>query len=305
MEIIELKNIIGQYQSVIFNNMKRIIIFPLLMITPLIMLAQFFQTSNQQMIKDAIYGGLIVIEQSYQLEDTTTHQRFGRYGNAEFGKSYSLAVKLKDGLCVTDNAVHPWAYDENYARYRESYKPVLYKTRYRELSDSLMCDILLMSDIPECLGGSHLYFVRDSIMLQGKGFQTDCSKGKRDGWIVWVTSTIGMELCDSAVTSNYTIYKQEFELTSNSIEYAVNPPQTDKQIWGGIYVVPVQNGVGQLLFKLVGVLIKKEDGWMMTLPEIPERFTNRENVESREGMELTPVGKEKKGKENKKKNKGR
>ena len=57
-------------------------------------------SGNQQIIHDATKDGLVIVSQSYQLEDTVTHQKFGRYGKPEFGQGYSVGVKISGKLIL-------------------------------------------------------------------------------------------------------------------------------------------------------------------------------------------------------------
>ena len=108
---------------------------------PLTIAAQFFSSPNQQLIKDAVDGGIIVVEQSYQLEDTVSGQRFGRFGNKEFGKSYTLAVLTDSGYCLAPAALRPWDSDPNFEKYSKTHKPVLYKTAWRHFNDSVFSEL--------------------------------------------------------------------------------------------------------------------------------------------------------------------
>lgn len=271
--------------------MKHIIIWILGALTSFPAYAQFpglsLSSNNQQLIEDAIKGGMILLEQSYQLEDTTTHQRFGRYGKEEFGKSYSLAVKVNDGICITDRATRPWEYDENFSRYRDSHRPILYKTSYRELPDSLPANMLALDySIQKHYENSTLCFAMDSISFRRNGFITDETSGERNGWIVWVSSTSKLGECDSSTAFDYIIYKLSLNVSADSISYPVSTPQTDKHIWGGIFVIPEQSAIGQLTFRLCGIAEPNNASWQLIVP-----FCTASSAEQQHpvGEELTPT----------------
>ena len=289
--------------------MKNIITICLLAMAPLQLWPQLagfsLQSPNQEMVEDAITGGMVIVEQAYQLEDTVSHQLFGRYGNNEFGQSYSVAVKVPGGLLVQDCTARPWEYDPNFDRYRESHRPALYTTRYRELTDSAMTT--LAGDIrgaePSAPG---LYMVTDSTTFGGNGFMADCATGDEcDGWLAWVVSPQPIDSCGSQSAQpsvSYTIYRHKLALSPDSSEYTVKTPQVTGEVWGGIYIVPRQTGIGQITFTLCGVMVQGEEGtWKIAIP----KRRNEEIKEAPKGDELTPTGssKDDKDEKNKKKNK--
>lgn len=270
--------------------MKNSIFLTLLML-PSFAFAQFnasmFSTNNQQLVEDAIQGGIVILGQSYQLEDTVMNQRFGRYGEAEFGRNYSLAVKVSGGLCLFGQVMRPWESDENFARYRETHKPVLYKTYYRCLSDSVEHEIVIDYARAKGYGENNLLFVRDSTTFSGNGFNMDGNEGNRKGWMVWGVSDVKLENCDSTTTADYVIYRHEQTVVAGTFQYDIIPPATDKQVWGGIYVVPEQTGIGQLTFRLCGIMSKESDGWQLII--LDKGVSQLEISSSDTQNELTPV----------------
>lgn len=267
--------------------MRKNIFLGLMLLISLGLNAQIYKTGNQQLIEDAIQDGIVIWRQSYQLEDTAMNQRFGRYGEAEFGKSYSLAVKVGGGLYLFGQAMRPWESDGNFARYRETHKPVLYKTYYRCLSDSVEHEIVIDYARAEGCGENNLFFLRDSTTFSGNGFTVDGSEGTKKGWLVWVTSDVKLEDCDSTTTADYVIYRHEQTIVADSLQYGITPPATGMSMWGGIYVVPEQTAIGQLTFRLCGIISKEGDGWQLI---IPSKGTSQPEVSSSDTQdELTPV----------------
>ncbi len=233
--------------------MKKILIV-LIALIPINVWALTYKTSNQQLIEDAIRNGIIVICQSYQLEDTTTHQRYGRYGNKEFGKSYSIGVKVNGGIAVTTKTTNPWEYDDNFSRYRDSHKPILYQTKVKELSDSTF--IQLTPGIGSISTSDYISIIPDSTSYNGLGFKCRKYEGKTDGWIVWVTSSVDIRDCDSSRIVDHVIYRKNIEFCPDSLSYTIDAPQTTKKVWGGIYVVPQQTKIGELTFNLGGIIME-------------------------------------------------
>lgn len=264
--------------------MKKILI-ALITLIPINCWAQIYKTSNQQLIEDAIKNGIIVICQSYQLEDTTTHQRYGRYGNKEFGKSYSIGVKVNGGIAVTNKTTKPWEYDNNYSRYRDSHKPILYQTTVKELSDSSFTQVNIGID---SIGSTHgISIIPDTLSYNGHGFQYHKHDGKTDGWIVWITSPVDIQDCDSSRTVDHIIYRKNIEYHPDSLSYTIDVPQSTKKIWGGIFVVPQQTQIGELTFDLGGIIVETSpSSWQMFAIEYTMYQVN--NV-TKPADELTPT----------------
>lgn len=266
--------------------MKRLLlIFMLLTVTVNSIAQSGIFSPNQQLVEDAIKNGIIVICQSYQLEDTTTHQRYGRYGNKEFGKSYSIGVKVNGGIAVTNKTTKPWEYDNNYSRYRDSHKPILYQTTVKELSDSSFTQINIGID---SIGSSHsISIISDTVSYNGHGFQYRKHEGKTDGWIVWITSPVDIQGCDSSRTVEHIIYRKNIEYHPDSLSYTIDVPQSTKKIWGGIFVVPQQTQIGELTFNLGGIIVETSPSSWQMFP-IENTLYQVDNV-TKPTDELTPT----------------
>ena len=114
-------------------------------------------SGNQQIIHDATKDGLVIVSQSYQLEDTVTHQKFGRYGKPEFGQGYSVGVKIPGKLILQRSAVEPWNEDPNFERYKKSHMPVRYKRTIRECGDTLITEKIVQNEHIDDLYRSELF----------------------------------------------------------------------------------------------------------------------------------------------------
>ncbi len=225
-----------------------------------------FYSNNQQIINDAMEGGLVIASQSYQLEDTTSHQRFGRYGRPEFGKGYSIGVKTAKGIIVTEDYVEPWKNDPNFARYRNSHKPMRFKQQERALNDSVLADRSFDVESSDTIA-SNLYLLRDSTLSCKEGFALDTIEGDKNGWLVWVVSDEAISASDSVFSESLMIYKKDLTVSCGNVPTRIESPNTDKTVWGGIYVVPKQTAVGQMTFFLCGIAVKDEKGdWSVSTP---------------------------------------
>lgn len=247
------------------------------------MMAQIFMSSNQQLVEEAIKNGIVVIRQSYQLEDSVSHQRFGRYGNEEFGKTYSLGVKVEGGILLENKAIRPWNYDENFVRYQDSHRPVNIKTEVKELKDSVFSNAKL--NVDSVVSNDPIANIPDSLTFSGKGFEVFSYSKPTDGWIIWITSSDEIHHCDSVVVQSPLIYKKKIEFNPDSISYSIELPQTPNKVWGGIFVVPEQTEIGQLTFKLAGVMVEEVSGEWNLYPVKAEPIAA---VSPNIGDELTP-----------------
>ena len=253
---------------------------------PLTIAAQFFSSPNQQIIKDAVDGGIIIVEQSYQLEDTVSGQRFGRFGNKEFGKSYSLAVLTDSGYCFSPAAMKPWETDPNFEKYSTSHKPVLYKTACRTFNDSVFSETDADLAAAIMLDGGYS-FVKSA---NGKpSLAKDDAAGRKNGWAVWVVSEDSLAASPATVAVSYQPVRREIEIVDSASTYVIEKPFTDKKLWGGIYVVPVRKSLGNIEFEFVGVIEPgANDTWRVVTPFV-RRGKAGDDKAPENSEELTPL----------------
>lgn len=242
-------------------------------------------SNNQQLIKDAVENGIFEISHSYQLEDTTTHQKFGRYGKNEFGTGYALGIKVIGGIITTERLVEPWKYDINYQKYKGSHKPVSYKIEERQLNDTIIAPSFCQPSNPLKINGEQFAFLPDSTVSKSNGLSLDSIAGEKDGWIVWVVADNSINSGESINNSSLIIHK--FSIQSDTIPTLIKTPNTDKHIWGGIFIVPTYPSLGSIEFVLSGVITQNDtNNWLLNLisPNIfPERLNDRDT------SDLTPV----------------
>lgn len=231
-------------------------------------------SGNQQIIHDATKDGLVIVSQSYQLEDTVTHQKFGRYGKPEFGQGYSVGVKISGKLILQRSAVEPWNEDPNFERYKKSHMPVRYKRTIRECGDTLITEKIVQNEHIDDLYRSELFALQDSSINVKQGFQLDTLPGHKSGWLIWVIADNPIEKSDSIHNEYLMIYKSELSFNNEQCEVNIKAPSTEKEVWGGIFVTPVQTSVGQITFFLSGIIqYKGNDIWSVISPFMKEAIT--------------------------------
>ncbi len=274
--------------------MKKILI--VLIFVPLTVMGQIFKSTNQQFVEQAIKGSMFVIKQAYQLEDSVSGQRFGRYGNDVFGTSSTLAVRIQDGIVCDSEVFRPWSVDENYSRYQNTHIPVLSQTSRMELGDSIWN--VLKLPIDSITIKNRLYAINDSVNFSDGLIIKQYDK-PIEGWVVWLSNDSIIAKYEGQNMPEFTIYKKTFDFTPDSISYKIDRPQSNKNVWGGIFVVPQQTSIGIIQFDLAGVLIKsaENDNWELQKPILRREKDRNENHHD----ELTPLISTPTKKKNKKK----
>lgn len=281
------------------------------MILPFQVWGQVLKTDNQQIIEESVKAGLVIMSHSYQLEDTVNHQRFGRYGKPEFGKGYSIGVKIANRIIVQNTVVTPWESDSNFERYKNSHMPVLYKGTVREYSDTIVHEMHIQNDCIENLFKKELFAISDSSINAKHGFPIDTISGLKNGWLIWLVSDESIEKSDSIHNESLMIYKSELSFGVDTCEVGIKAPSTKKNVWGGIYVTPKQTSVGQITFYLSGIIrYKGNDIWSVVAPfirasitPVKESLNDLTPVETTDQSVAKPTDDTKKKKEKKKRNK--
>ena len=272
-----------QHSAVII--MKKIL-FLFIILLPLPLAGQMFRSTNQQLIEDAIRSGLVLYTHSYQLQDTTTLQKYGRNGQEDFGKSFSVGIKVKNGFIFNDIAMTPWLFDSNFERYRNEYRPISHKARMRVIRDSTFCDCQVFKEVIDSYHNTPFNRVKYTEPTECIGFDLDTIPGTKTGWLVWVLSDDAIDSPDSLHSETYMIYRKELSFQADTVKQSIEAPQTDKHIWGGIYVTPKQTDIGQIKFFLTGMAYhEKDESWSLYSP-----FLKEEEEQLPENQDvLTPV----------------
>lgn len=243
------------------------------------------KSQSQTLIEDAIGNGLYVFVQSYQLEDTVTHKRFGRFGNDYFGSKAALAIRTTDGDIVASDVMSPWKDDANFDKYKQTHKPVLSTSKMIEFGDSAKTAMSVKIDSLQRDVEFSRIFMTDSI---SRGFQCRGFDGTTEGWAVWVANDSVIDNYAGSDMPEFTIHKQTLDFKSGSSGHKISAPNISKQVWGGIFIVPRQTAIGQITFLLAGVITKDAEAkeWII-IPPVYERPKAIEDSQA----ELTPLEK--------------
>ncbi len=235
------------------------------------------RTNNQQVIDEALSGAFVRISQSYELRDTVNGQSFGRGGKDYFSIVPFLGVETERGLVFPTAALSPWTCDKDFEEHEGKYKPSVTAT---EMTRPGRAGGLKRSAADLARGTKltrHLSCLGDSAQISD-GLRPDTVPGKKKGWMVWITPAPDGTGSDSV---RYNSVPREMEVPADGKPLPVEKPDVTGTVYGGIYVSPVQTGIGQITFTLSGVIVPDGEGWVLDFP-----FVGQE----RKPEALTPIG---------------
>ena len=262
-------------------------IFSLAVLTGFAQLERFSLSSNQQFIEDAVKNGLFIIRQEYKLRDVEAKTSYGLDGKSYFGETYSLGIKVNEGYYINDKVINPWNYDSNFDKYRNNpkYTPIISTCEYKSLEDSLYCSLSLDRDSFKDAPGNSFVRIENDKPFEGKGFSANTTFGKKEGWLVWAVTSMPVAKNPNSPVSLIS-YRKELVFEAEKENYEIENPPFDKEITGGIYIVPEITEIGQVTFRLAGLLHLKNNKWNVM------KIENSTIEKSNSKNELTPVNKE-------------
>lgn len=237
---------------------------------------------------------LSILRQQYRLELNGNY--YGKNGNAFYGETYSLGIKVSGGMLFLDDVVEPWKNDADYKRANADgkYKTEYFWTYQRKLTDSTYkaVDLELGSDFtkPQNAGKSlWKHLDKDGDL----GLDIDQTAGLKSGNMVWAYASTNVR--DSAMT----VSLAQSAITVNArrdTTVALSPDNSDR-VLGGLFVVPKYGVGGRVQFLLAGVAVRADGSkWTLQLlaqggsapAESADNATPRPSVDS---SAPTPSGK--------------
>ena len=275
--------------------MKRFFFILSLVVLTIDMQAQLAvrKSTAAQWTEGAVISSLFQTKQSFCIKDNKTGELYGLNNKEVFGTEISLAVKVKGGYVITDKAISPWAYNAKFATYRDSYTPVMVASEYAELGSDAKFDTLdiTQSKMKE-VQKSSLYVVK-SDYFSSKGLTIDDTEGNKKGWIVWVCADKNADMT-KGINPELICYSYDIE-SSESDAVKMDAPN-GKNVLGGIYVLPIFREMGQIEFRLCGLLCEKDGQWKVVFPFVGWKYENesktidgKEKVKTTSHDSLTPV----------------
>ena len=215
----------------------------------------FFQgqsvSPNQKLIEEALSDAFRIVRFEFQLEDTTSHEKFNLSGKDFFGVAEGLCVNTCEGWIAPSSTLTPWSNNLEVKQYPE-YKPVFSVASVLYPADTVWKPLEIRA-LPESkkIPGTSCSSVADTSVF-GPGLSLGTLEEENEGWIVWVTRD-GNKV---AATS----YSHRVVL-SDSTSFGLGRKVIPSGVVGGFYVKPVNPSVGVIRFDLAGLMEKGIDGW--------------------------------------------
>ncbi|MBR5167054.1 MAG: hypothetical protein IKW86_03170 [Salinivirgaceae bacterium] len=249
------------------------------------------QSAENKLIAESAGGSLLVVEQTYKVKDRNAELYYGFKGSNIFGRTFSVAVRLKNGLCYTDAFVRPWVGDANYAQYETGYLPVYAGAQFKYVADSALRGFPF--DSVGCRRTeSPLVYTTTKTPFNSQGLEPDSLTGAKRGWLLWVVSDDTVHRTDSLVID---VRACNITASDTMLYHKVNQPNRQmilsskkySNVLGGIFVTPRHTALGEVQFMLTGVLVEKDGLWQLVTP-----FVGQLKQPSTPTGGLTPINNE-------------
>lgn len=219
---------------------------------------------KSNVVYKAVEPELFVIRQQYRLK--RQGQTYGRNGKPYYGESYSLGIKVSNGMYVLGDVMEPWADDADYQRINaeKKYEPELFWSYKRGLADSTYTTVELEQ------GTEYIYAVKDNKHLffhedkrSDFGLAIDTKAGKKEGFMIWACAAPSVNDSAMAVTLRPEAYTTV--ASGDSTLRDMSPSEPDKLL-GGLFVVPRYERGGKVQLMLAGVAFRKAaKSWALQL----------------------------------------
>ena len=219
---------------------------------------------KSNVVYKAVESELFVIRQQYRLK--RQGQTYGRNGKPYYGESYSLGIKVSNGMYVLGDVMEPWTDDADYRRINaeNKYEPELFWSYKRGMADSTYTTVELEQGteyIYAVHGNKRLFFHEDK--RSDFGLAVDLKAGKKEGFMIWACAAPSVK--DSAMTVTLRPEAYTTVADGDSTLRDMSPSEPDKLL-GGLFVVPRYERGGKVQLMLVGVAFRKAPkSWALQL----------------------------------------
>lgn len=210
---------------------------------------------SSSIVCDALSTELSIVRQQFRL--ARDGKTYGKNNKPYYGESYSLAIKISNGMILSSSVIEPWKNDVDYNRLNQSgqYKPELFWTYQRSLNDVDYheVDLEFGTVYNHPLDAKQQLYVHDE--KKGDfGLDIDETAGDKSGYMVWVSST---NLQDSAMSVSIKQTPLNLVASEDSARIALEASD-DNNILGGLFLVPKYERGGRIQLRLVGVAVPAE-----------------------------------------------
>lgn len=265
--------------------------------------------TETSIVESSLLPELSIMRQQYRL--SRDGKTYGKNNKPYYGETFSLGVKISNGMIISNNVVEPWKNDADYKRLNSSnkYKPELFGSFQRSLGSIDYQEV----DLEFCTDYVHSIDSKSSIYIHEEkkgdfGLSIDDIPGEKIGYMVWVYTNTNLQ--DSSMSVNIKQSPMRLLASEDSAYVSLDVVDAEK-ILGGLYVVPKYERGGRILLQIVGIatIVGDENKWKLAVltKGVAERKTNSNPAEVTNGgsVEPTPIESpkdvsDKKGKKKKK-----
>ena len=263
--------------------------------------------TETSIVETSLFPELSIMRQQYRL--SRDGKNYGKNNKPYYGETFSLGIKISNGLIVSNQVVEPWKNDEDYKRLNSSnqYKPELFGSFQRSLNnaDYQEVDLEFGTDYIHSIDTKNNIFVHEE--KKGDfGLSIDNTPGEKNGYMVWVCTNTNLQ--DSTMSVNVKTSPMRLVASEDSVYISLDVVESDK-ILGGLYVVPKYEQGGRILLQIVGIatVSGEENKWELAVltKGVAEEKTspNPTEVNNDNSAEPTPIETPKSDKKGKKKKK--
>lgn len=232
------------------------------------LLSMSLKSNNQQLIDEALKGAVVRVDAYYDLCDTLKNEHFGRNGKDFFNKVSTIGVVTEKGLLCQNDVVSPWGMDGDFKEFEAQYKPNVTKILTFKIEDNN--DAGKPIEISKSSKRNNLTFANDSTYMNG--LRIDSISGQKDGWAIFYLQTKTSNGGDSIKIVSQ---KKELHVSSTNEAITVEAPASQETVLGGIFVTPVQTGIGQISMYLTGYIAKEGGQLKLIAPYISNTPSNK------------------------------
>lgn len=298
--------------------MKKLLLF-ILSFAPIISYGQIdinkaFEALKQartetSIVESSLLPELSIMRQQYRL--SRDGKTYGKNNKPYYGETFSLGVKISNGMVVSNSVVEPWKNDADYKRLNSSnqYKPELFGSFQKNLdnTDYQEIDLEFGTDYIHSIDSKKSIYVHEE--KKGDfGLSIDNTPGEKTGYMVWVYTNTNLQ--DSAMSVSIKQSPMRLIASEDSAYVSLDVVDADK-ILGGLYVVPKYERGGRIQLQIVGIatLSGEENKWNLAVltKGVAERkaASNPTEVSNGSSADPTPIESpkdvsDKKGKKKKK-----
>lgn len=269
----------------------------------------FADQESGNLISECISSELSIIRQQYRL--ARNGKTYGKNNMPYFGETYSLGIKISNGMIISNSVVEPWKNDSDFKRLNTSdqYKPELFWSYQRALNTTEYnaIDFEFGTDYIHPIDSNHQLYTHEE--KKGDfGLAIDATPGEKAGYMVWVYTETNLQ--DSAMTVSVMQNPMRIVASEDSARITVKVNEPEK-VLGGLYIAPKYERGGRIQLQVIGIAVPVENNekkWELSLltKGIAEKKTatvNTTGEDEKGSLEPTPIESSKEKPEDKSKKK--